>query len=109
MRKAMWCVIAAGWAGTAWPAVAQTTASTATADAKAAAKILSIEAEVAPQWVTANPFDYREVTDATTASLTLTAKPKLIKGLDTKFTLGPSAKLDSDKDDPDGASSGFGV
>jgi hypothetical protein len=66
---------------------------------------LGIEAEIAPQLASDSPFQYGNSTDTTVASLSVTAKPKLSGPFTLKLSAGPSATLDADGDNPDGASS----
>ena len=87
------------------PAFAQTASTTG---ATPPARVMSIVAEVAPQWATPTPWDYDEITDSTAVSLTLTAKPKISDAVEVELSAGPKATLDDDHDNPGGAESAFG-
>lgn len=65
--------------------------------------------EIAPQWTTLTPLDYSEVTDATAVTANFKASQRIVPGLKGSGYFSPSARLDSDSDDPDrGSYLGFG-
>jgi hypothetical protein len=61
-------------------------------------KIFSIVGEIAPKWATDTPWDYDDITDSTSVSLTLSAEPKLASWLSVELSAGPKATLDDDHD-----------
>jgi len=102
---ALTCFIAmpCAWAQSHPPATVP--ASTPTPTPAAAEKPYEASLEVAPSWTSQSPFDYAETTEATAVTLSFSAKQKIVPGLTGTLTLAPSARLDSDHDDPDRGSS----
>jgi len=101
--------LTAGMAVPCSSAFAQSLPAEATAKSAAAKPgPYDIEMSVAPDWSSTTPFDYREVTEATSVKVAFSATQQLLTGLSANVTLTPAARLDSDLDDP-GRGSSFDI